>query len=238
MKRLRWTPFVLALLCAPFALAWPPSPRGYVTDDAGVLDPNTVSQMVALLTNLEQTTSAQVAVVTVPSLEGRSVEEAAADVLKTWGVGQKDKNNGVVFLIAPNERKMRIEVGYGLEPTLPDGMTGRILDESVLPSLREGRMAEGVWNGTQRIAAVLGGQERAAPRPKGPPQWTFFLFLLILVLLFGRHPFSLWYLLFARPRWRGPRGGGGGWGGGGFGGGGFGGFGGGMSGGGGASRGW
>jgi len=222
-------------------------PRSYVTDLASALDAGTRSQLEALLVELEKKTSAEVAVVTVRSLEGREVEDYAVDLYQKWGVGKKGKDNGILFLIAPSERKVRIEVGYGLEDVITDAYASQIINEVVLPSFRQGQVSNGISLGTavlaQRIAKAEGVQlsgsvpirQRPGSRRRKP--LTLFekilglLFLIILIPVLIRHPWLIFFLL-ASGR------GGGRWSGGGFGGGGFGGFGGGFSGGGGASGGW
>lgn len=228
--------FLLAVvLSLSWAWGFPSRPAGFVSDEAQVLDIQTRAQLEQLLLNLEKNTSNEVAVVTLKSLENRPIEDVAVELFKTWGLGKKEKNNGVLFLIAPTERKMRIEVGYGLEDRLTDAQSGRILEHDVAPSLRAGKMSEGIWNGTVRIVEYVSGSGTAAGKRKSV-DWKRILFIIILLIVFGRHPWALWYLFLSGGR-RGGRGYGG-WSGGGFGGGGFGGFGGGMSGGGGASRGW
>ncbi len=180
---------------------------------------------------------------TVESLGGMDVSDYAVRLFKEWGIGEKDKNNGVLFLIAPNDRRTRIEVGYGLEPVLSDARTGRLLDDHVIPYFRTGDFPNGIMRGSFAIASTIAVDanvslsgipidiRRAQPVHLSAFQ-ALLVFLVILVIVFFvlRNPWLFFFM--------GPRGGGGGWGGGGFGGGGFGGFGGGMSGGGGASRGW
>lgn len=220
----------------------------YVTDQAGVIDPSTESRLESLLGRFERISSAQIAIVTVASLGGRDIESFSAERFAAWGIGRKGKDNGVLILIAPNERSMRIEVGYGLEGVLPDSLAGRILDETVVPRFRAGDVNGGVWEGAVTICRVIAAKsnvdingidelkesQRGSRRKSNP--LSFIIMLLVFAAFFGRNPW-LWFLFFNSGRGRG---GGrfGGFGGGGFGGGGFGGFGGGMSGGGGASRGW
>lgn len=243
---LRWQHALLAafafLFLAPRAAAeLPSSPTGFVTDQAQVLPANQRSALEALLRELERKTSAEVAVVTLLSLDGRPVEDVAVELYKKWGIGKSDRDNGVLFLVAPTERRLRLEVGYGLEGLIPDGRAGRILDEAVLPSFKAGDVSRGVIAGAVRVAQIVaqdagvtleggGGAAPARRSRKGSLISTILLF--IFALIFIRNP---WLLLFFLASGRG---GGGGFGGGGFGGGGFGGFGGGSSGGGGASRGW
>lgn len=217
----------------------PPPPRGniYVQDLANVIDPQTEAKIGELGKALEAKTTAQVIVVTVPSLEGQDLESYSLEILRTWGVGQKDKNNGVVILLAMAERKSRIEVGYGLEGDLPDGKTGRIQDEYMLPAFRNGDFNLGLWQGYQAVVGVISGGDLApAPANQASTDDSFGWFEILLFIAF---------LIFFFASRGGRRGGGGFYGGGGgFGGGGFGGssgggsFGGGSGGGGGSSRGF
>ena len=197
----------------------------------------------AVLTDLERKTGAEIAVVTVGSLEGQVIEEAAVRLYQTWKIGKKGQDNGMLFLISPTERKMRVEVGYGLEGLFPDAKTGRLLDQYVVPAFREGQMSRGIMFGGLALAQAIAQDKGVVlamealpgdPRPMRPltKSEIFFavIFIILIIYLAIRHPI-LFLLLISRT------GRGGGWSGGGFGGGG-GGFGGGGSGGGGASRGW
>jgi uncharacterized protein len=213
--------------------AFPAQPDGYVTDQARVIAPQDRARIEALLAQVERQTSAEIAVVTVSSLDNDDINDAAVRLFHQWGIGKKGKDDGVLFLIAPNERKMRIEVGYGLESVLTDADAGRIRDESVLPLFRAGDLSRGILSGTlaivQKIAPGTAGnpENGRQPQPLSNGQAVLALLFFILMIVFIiRHPF-IW-LFF---------GGFGGYGGGG-GGGGFEGFGGGGSGGGGASGGW
>jgi uncharacterized protein len=242
-------------------------PTGYVTDLAGVIGEEKKASLEALCGELEQKTGAQLAIVTVRSLEGESVEIYAVDLFKQLGVGSKKDNRGVLLLLAPNERKYRIEVGYGLEPIINDARAGDA-GRAMVPFLRQGdygRAVEvGAWQLAKYIAddanVTLSGQPpaiRIRHTSHGGGSGIFWLFV-VLILLFsflgrssaGRGGGSggsglLWFLLGMMASNSG-RGSGSSWGGGGFGGGsggwsgggGFGGFGGGSSGGGGASGGW
>ncbi len=92
---------------------------------------------------------------TVPSLNGMSVEEYANKLFAEWGIGQKGKDNGVLVLVAPSERKIRIEVGYGLEPILPDGLAGSIIRDQFIPAFRKSDYQSGVLDGVRRVAAIV-----------------------------------------------------------------------------------
>jgi uncharacterized protein len=183
------------------------------------------------------------------NLAGGEINDFANRLFEKWGVGDEDRDNALLFLIAVEDRKMRVEVGYGLEGLIPDARAGRILDERVLPWFRQGQMGEGVMQGALALAQISAGdagiqltgevQARAPPGSRGGGGFFKGLFglltMLVLLALFGRNPF-LAMLIFSSMSRGGYRSGG--FGRGGFGGGGFGGFGGGLSGGGGATRGW
>lgn len=141
-------------------------PDGFVNDFAGILSPAQRQAMEQSVRDLQQKTGVQVAVVTLESLEGGQVDDFAAKLFRRWGIGQKDKNNGVLVLVALKDRKARIEVGYGLEPILPDALAGRVLDEELFPAFRQGRHAEGLERGVRRVAEII---TRNEPAPKTPP---------------------------------------------------------------------
>lgn len=132
---------------------------GRVNDTAGMLDQATSSRIEATLKSLEAQTGDQVVVLTIPSLEGEALEDYSLRVAQTWKLGQKDKDNGVLFLIARDDRKMRIEVGYGLEPTLTDAISGRILRNIVRPAFRSGDFNGGIEKGVAAIVKTLEGED-------------------------------------------------------------------------------
>src|SRR5438552_297569 len=239
-------------------------PTGYVSDLAGVISPKAKSQLEALCAEVEQKTGAQMAIVAVPSLESESVENYAVNLFKQLGVGSKKDNRGVLLLVAPNEHKYRIEVGYGLEPVINDARAGDA-GRAMVPYLRQGdygKAAEvAAWQLATYIAddagVSLSGLPPARRNQNGRGNAGFPVFWLVVIglIIFFRAMGSLsgrgghgaggsgclWFLLGMLAS-GGGRSSGGNWGGGGFGGGGggggFGGFGGGSSGGGGASGSW
>lgn len=132
-----------------------PKPSGYVNDFAGILDEQTRGMLEQRLKDVETRTSSEIAVATVKSLDGMSIEEYADRLFREWGVGQKKTDNGVLILVAPNDREMRIEVGYGLEGVLPDGLAGEIRDQQFLPRFRDSDYVGGIRDGVGRIADIV-----------------------------------------------------------------------------------
>ena len=247
------TAFILTVAPARADPTFPPL-TGRVVDDAHVLSPQTQADLNTKLTALEQKTGDQLVVVTLPSLQGYEIEDYGYQLGRAWGLGEKGKNNAASLIVAPTEHKVRIEVGYGLEPVLTDAMSSVILQEQVLPKFRSNDVEGGVVAGTDAIIAQLNldpaqaqaNAQAAAQAPARHPNPIPVIFLLIFVFFMLRSLFSigrrgggggLWALPFL---FMGGGGGGGSYGGGGFGGGGGGGFsgGGGSFGGGGASGGW
>jgi uncharacterized protein len=151
--------FVAACLLVPAVLAAAqasfPKPSGRVTDLAELVDPSTEALIDQQLADLERRTSSEVAVATVRSLDGMSIEEYANRLFKEWGIGQAKQDNGVLVLVAPNEREMRIEVGYGLEGVLPDGLAGQIIRDEFTPRFRNDDYSGGIRAGVARVVEVV-----------------------------------------------------------------------------------
>jgi uncharacterized protein len=268
INRLSLIAFILAavVLIATFAApAWsaPTFPKldGRVTDAAGILPAATRADLDAKLAALEKTTTIQLVVATVPDLQGYEIDEYGYQLGRAWGIGQKGSNNGALLIVAPNEKKVRIEVGYGLEGVLTDALTSQIIRRNIVPSFKAGDMAGGVAGGTdamikllelpadqrQQAALTAAAEQQGSGKRSGNGLGTIIWLIIIilwLVIAVVRHkpgrrsgPNIIW-----GPGIGGGGGGGGGWGGGGGGGwggggGGFGGGGGGF-GGGGSSGGW
>ena len=232
-----------------------PAPSNYVSDFAGVLSPGTVRGLNALCAQVDRQAHAQIAVVTIKSLDGEPIENFTTALEEKWKVGAKGTDRGVILVLATNDRKYRIETGYGLEGILPDGKTGNI-GRTMVPYLRQGDYDRAVATAVTQIAQTIAtdaGVTLTASPTRGPPQpqahtltggqllvlvGLFILVVFILSRLGGSGFLGFLIGMFLGGGWGGGgRGGGGGWGGG-DGGGGFGGFGGGSSGGGGASGSW
>ncbi len=140
-----------------------PKPTGFVNDFAGVLTTDQGVSLNAELIAFEKKTTIEISVVTVPWLNNQSVEDYTRGLAQEWGVGKKGKNNGVVFLIAPKERKMRIEVASGISSTLPSSRTDQIRDEDVIPQFKARNMSQGIIDGTHAIMRVLDPAPSPAP---------------------------------------------------------------------------
>jgi len=174
MKRFLGAVF-LALTLA-LVIAWPvlalnfPNPQGYVSDFAGLLSPDTRAALEADLAQLEKDTTAQVAVVTITSLDGDTIEDYAVNLFEAWGIGQKNQDNGVLFIIALAEHKVRIEVGYGLEAIITDGRSGRILDNEVLPSFKTDDYNTGILKGAAAIENYIRDGTPPGPLEDNPAQ--------------------------------------------------------------------
>jgi uncharacterized protein len=151
---------MLALVLLSILPAQDPTRR--VHDLANLLSAQQTQAIESIAADVERQTTAQIAVVTVPSLDGRTVDDYGHELFNTWGIGQKDVNNGVLLLVAPNERRVRIEVGYGLEPLLTDAICGEIRDSQLIPFFRNDNYPAGIEAGTRAIADVLLSDKAAA----------------------------------------------------------------------------
>jgi uncharacterized protein len=139
-----------------FALDYP-SLTGRVVDQAGVMSAQSVSDITAKSKSLEEKSGSQLAVATVSSLQGGDIETYANELFRYWRLGQANKNNGVLLLVAPNEHKVRIEVGYGLEGTLTDALSSTIISSAIIPHFKDGDFSGGIERGVDGIIGVLGG---------------------------------------------------------------------------------
>ena len=247
-KRIWAITFLILLFCAATvsAVNFPnPTSDVYIGDFANVLDREVEEHVRNVAYQIHQQTTAQIAVVTVQSLEGLDIENYSIQLARQWGIGSSDKNNGVLLLIAVQDRKSRIEVGRGLEGALPDGKTGRIQDDYLLPYLRQNDYSSGIKNTFDAIATEVCKEYNmkvpdgvlATPAEEDDSDWIYIAIIggIITVLIIassagknkggGYHSGGGYYGGY---RGRGGRGGSGG----------FGGFGGGGFSGGGSSRGW
>ncbi len=147
-----------------------PNPRTrdatWVTDVTGTLRPETVATLNATIGEMERTSGAEMAVVVIRSLDGRSIDEAAVELFELWKIGKTREDNGVLLLWSTGDRRVRVEVGYGLEGRHPDGKVGAILDADVIPRFQAGQFDEGMIAGVQTLARVVGQQPVSLPSPR------------------------------------------------------------------------
>ena len=168
-----------------------PRLQGYVNDYAGMISPSAKSKLEEGLKAFEQSDSTQIVILTVPSLEGEDIEQFGIRVGEAWKIGQKGKDNGAILIVSKQERKMRIEVGYGLEGRLTDLAAGRIIDLVIKPRFQQGDFDGGFIAGVSSMIAATRGEFKAEPRPvrqrqRGvPPFLSIFLFFGIFTLILG-----------------------------------------------------
>ncbi|WP_371347913.1 YgcG family protein [Ancylobacter sp. IITR112] len=166
-----------------------PALSGRVVDAAQVLTPDARAALEAKLAAQEARSTDQFVVATVPSLEGTSVEDYANRLFRFWKLGQADKNNGVLLLVAPNERRVRIETGYGLEGVLPDAVASTIIQTAILPAFREGDFAGGIEKGAGAVIEVLNldpEEAKARASTGAEPEmsaedWAHLVFIVLMI---------------------------------------------------------
>jgi len=194
-----WVRILGVLLCMAVLLPWAaaaleaPALRGRVNDYAGMLPPEAESRIETLLKELEEKDSTQVVVLTVPSLDGDALEDFSMRVAERWKIGRKGFDNGAILVIARDDRKVRIEVGYGLEGRLTDLTAGRIIRDRIVPEFRAGRFDQGVLNGVVALTEVVRGEFQAPAQPPTGPAASgveelmpFVLVFIFLVFMLGR----------------------------------------------------
>jgi uncharacterized protein len=182
----------LPVLSAPaFAEPVYPNLAGRVTDEAGLLSPDDKAEIDKDLAALEDTSTDQLAVVTVKSLQGYPIEAYGVGLGRKWGIGQKGKDNGVLLIVAPNDRKVRIEVGRRLEPFMTDTMSALIIENAILPKFRRGDFAGGIKDGIRDIKSVLLGDSEEVKRraergrtPEDDPSAIAHLVIFLLIVAF------------------------------------------------------
>lgn len=162
--------FAGVLLATATSAAEFPKLTGRVVDEAGILHPNTVRALSRQLEAHENAGGNQVVVATVESLGGDSIESYGVDLGRAWGIGQEGEDNGIILLVAPAERNVRIEVGYGLEGDLPDAIASAIVNMDILPRFRQGDFNGGVAAGVTSIISALGGEYVVREPPRQPRQ--------------------------------------------------------------------
>ena len=149
----------LALLLFAFCFCFALNFNEQINDEAHIFSQNERDELLNLVQNFEQNSTTQIAIVTLNSLESRSIEELSLEIARGYKLGQKKDNNGVLLVVAPNEKKVRIEVGYGLEGVLTDAISSEIINSVMIPEFKNGKMSEGVKDGVLAIIKVASGEE-------------------------------------------------------------------------------
>lgn len=183
-------PFLLVAALAA-ALEVPPSPNQWVTDTAGILG-SEVSTLNAKLRAFEERTGHQFIVYTIPSLEGDSIEDFSIRAADAWKVGQSKYDNGLILFVFPRDRKMRIEVGYGLEGAVTDAISSRVMREELAPAFQRGQYAAGINSAVDRLISIIeeGTDPVPVSRPGSPqplriPFWVFILIPFFVIFVLG-----------------------------------------------------
>ena len=219
---MRWGTFAIICFCwllsSPIQAATPSFPplTGRVVDSANVLSAQAEAELTQKLAALETKTTRQLVVITLPSLQGYQIEDYGYQLGRAWGIGQKSSNNGALFIIVPSEKRVRIEVGYGLEPILTDALSDVILQQRVLPRFRNGDIEGGIVAGTDALieqlsldataaqARVAAAEKEVANPQIDPIAILLIVFFVVIVLASlsrgtrGRHsigwmlPFFFW----------------------------------------------
>ncbi|MCS7025487.1 MAG: TPM domain-containing protein [Bryobacteraceae bacterium] len=159
-----WRIVLLALCLAAAAAALDLTklqPQGHVSDFAGVLNPAHRAELERYCRQVAAATKVEIAIVTLPTLEGEPIEDVANSLFRRWGIGQKGQNEGLLLLLVPNDRRMRLEVGYGLEGAIPDGFSGSLL-RSMRPLLRERRYGEALLEAAHQLGTRIAEEKKVS----------------------------------------------------------------------------
>ena len=150
---------IISLLLFAFSFCFALNFNEQINDEAHIFSQNERDELLNLVQNFEQNSTTQIAIVTLNSLENKSIEELSLEIARGYKLGQKKDNNGVLLLVAPNEKKVRIEVGYGLEGALTDAVASQIINSVMIPEFKNGKMSEGIKKGVVAIIKVASGEE-------------------------------------------------------------------------------
>ena len=191
--RKTWERFFLAgltlilLSSSSWALDVPARPEGRVTDPTRTLSPSEIATLERKLAAFERETTHQIAVLIIPSLEGDNLEDYSIRLAEKWKIGQKGRNNGAILLVVKNDRKLRIEVGYGLEGALPDALAGTIIRNEIAPRFRAGQFYQGIDAGINAMMAATKGEYKASPKrgkgSRGLPLWVVFFLPMVFIFV-------------------------------------------------------
>ena len=150
---------IIGLLLFAFSFCFTLNFNEQINDEAHIFSQNERNELLSLVQNFEQNSTTQIAIVTLNSLGNKSIEELSLEIARGYRLGQQESDNGVLLLVAPNEKKVRIEVGYGLEGTLTDAVASHIINSVMIPQFKNGNMSEGVKDGVLAIIKVASGEE-------------------------------------------------------------------------------
>ncbi|WP_103637427.1 TPM domain-containing protein, partial [Campylobacter concisus] len=150
---------IISLLLFAFCFCFALNFNEQINDEAHIFSQNERDELLSLVQNFEQNSTTQIAIVTLNSIENKSIEELSLEIARGYKLGQKKDNNGVLLVVAPNEKKVRIEVGYGLEGVLTDAISSQIINGVMIPEFKNGNMSEGVKDGVLAIIKVASGEE-------------------------------------------------------------------------------
>jgi uncharacterized protein len=186
MKLLRIIALALCVLpLSAYSFSVPAKPTGYVLDHAHILSSEEVGMLEANITAFEKETGNEIAVVILQNLEGDTIENVAQEIFTAWGIGKKDINNGVLFLASIEDRRLRIHVGYGLEPTLTDIVAHNIEQDTIVPRFKQNDYAGGILEGVQAIESIIKdpAQAKYYEEVKDDSSFGFFAFMFFTIII-------------------------------------------------------
>lgn len=195
-KRFLISLYLIALPIIAFAYTSPGKPQGFVSDYAKVISPSVVSLVEGQLQTIKNKTGIDIAVVTISSLQNETIETYAVKLFEEWGIGTKGKDNGLLVLVAPNDREVKIEVGYGLEGVIPDSVADGIIRKEMLPQFKLGDYSTGIINSVNAILGVINNTTDKSiysdvPKKSGSGvNFEFVIFFLFLIANFLAHHLS------------------------------------------------
>ena len=185
---------IISLLLFAFSFCFALNFNEQINDEAHVFSQNERDELLNLLQNFEQNSTTQIAIVTLNSLENRSIEELSLEIARGYKLGQKESDNGVLLLVVPNEKKVRIEVGYGLEGVLTDAVASQIINSIMIPEFKNGNMSEGVKEGVLAIIKVASGEEFSSKTSLSDLPFGVFAFFAGMLSCFASVVFGKFFM--------------------------------------------
>ena len=185
---------IISLLLFAFSFCFALNFNEQINDEAHIFSQNERDELLNLVQNFEQNSTTQIAIVTLNSLGNRSIEELSLEIARGYKLGQKESDNGVLLLVAPNEKKVRIEVGYGLEGTLTDAVASQIINSIMIPEFKNGNMSEGVKEGVLAIIKVASGEEFSSKTSLSDLPFGVFAFFAGMLSCFASVVFGKFFM--------------------------------------------